>query len=172
MIFFLFLLFYRYEFGNKGADIFIESLARLNHYLKESKSDKTVVAFLIFPTKTNSFNVESLRGQAVMKALKVLMDMTFMCRIFFFKFSNKNFCQPLSRSNLSFYLFIFNCSPKDTIDDIQKDLGKRMYEKCLRGQVPDGSDLLSKNDIVRLKRCIYAQGSAALPPITTHNIQV
>ena len=62
---------------------------------------------------------------------------------------------------------------QDTIDDIQKDIGKRMYEKCLRGQVPDGSsDLLSKNDIVRLKRCIYAQGSAALPPITTHNIQV
>ena len=24
----------RYEFGNKGADIFIESLARLNHALK------------------------------------------------------------------------------------------------------------------------------------------
>lgn len=24
----------RYEFGNKGADIFIEALARLNHYLK------------------------------------------------------------------------------------------------------------------------------------------
>lgn len=27
----------RYEFGNKGADIFIESLARLNHYLKVNK---------------------------------------------------------------------------------------------------------------------------------------
>ena len=51
----------RYEFGNKGADVFIESLARLNHRLKEAGSDKTVVAFLIFPTKTNSFNVESLR---------------------------------------------------------------------------------------------------------------
>lgn len=24
----------RYEFSNKGADIFIEALARLNHYLK------------------------------------------------------------------------------------------------------------------------------------------
>ena len=53
----------RYEFSNKGADIFIESLARLNHMLKEAKSDKTVVAFLIFPAPTNSFNVDSLRGQ-------------------------------------------------------------------------------------------------------------
>ena len=24
----------RYEFGNKGADVFIEAIARLNHYMK------------------------------------------------------------------------------------------------------------------------------------------
>lgn len=28
----------RYEFGNKGADIYIEALARLNHYMKVRKS--------------------------------------------------------------------------------------------------------------------------------------
>lgn len=55
----------RYEFGNKGADIFIEALARLNHYLKTSRPDITIVAFLIFPARTNNFNVESLRGHAV-----------------------------------------------------------------------------------------------------------
>lgn len=55
----------RYEFGNKGADIFIEALARLNHYLKTSRPDVTIVAFLIFPARTNNFNVESLRGHAV-----------------------------------------------------------------------------------------------------------
>ncbi|XP_066991231.1 glycogen [starch] synthase [Anabrus simplex] len=60
----------RYEFGNKGADIFIEALARLNHFLKQSLPDVTVVAFLIFPTKTNNFNVESLRGHAVTKSLR------------------------------------------------------------------------------------------------------
>ena len=96
--------------------------------LKESKSDKTVVAFLIFPTKTNSFNVESLRGHAVAKGLK------------------------------------------DTIDEIQKEIGVRLYETCLRGAVPDPTDLLSKNDLVKLKRCIFAQGASNLPPITTHNI--
>ena len=31
----------RYEFSNKGADIFIEALARLNHMLKEAKSGVT-----------------------------------------------------------------------------------------------------------------------------------
>lgn len=30
----------------------------------------TVVAFLIFPAKTNNFNVESLKGQAVTKQLR------------------------------------------------------------------------------------------------------
>ena len=30
----------------------------------------TIVAFLIFPTQTNNFNVESLRGQAVAKQLR------------------------------------------------------------------------------------------------------
>ena len=61
---------------------------------------------------------------------------------------------------------------KDTIDEIQKEVGNRLYETCLRGIVPDGNDLLSKNDIVKLKRCIFAQAHANLPPITTHNIQV
>jgi glycogen(starch) synthase len=60
----------RYEFSNKGADIFIEALARLNHYLKNANSDMTVVAFLIFPARTDNFNVESLRGHAVTKSLR------------------------------------------------------------------------------------------------------
>ena len=45
-----------------------------------------------------------------------------------------------------------------------------MYEIALRGQVPDPNELLSKNDLIRIKRCIYAQGAGSLPPITTHNI--
>ncbi len=65
---------FRYEFSNKGADLFIEALARLNHYLKSSNSDVTVVAFLIFPTKTNSFNVDSLKGQAITKQLRDAVD--------------------------------------------------------------------------------------------------
>ena len=45
-----------------------------------------------------------------------------------------------------------------------------MYETCLRGHVPNADDLLSKNDLVKVKRCLFAQGATALPPITTHNI--
>ncbi|XP_048885179.1 glycogen [starch] synthase, liver isoform X1 [Brienomyrus brachyistius] len=59
----------RYEFTNKGADIFLESLSRLNYLLRVHKSDVTVVVFFIMPARTNNFNVESLKGQAVRKQL-------------------------------------------------------------------------------------------------------
>jgi len=118
----------RYEFTNKGADIFIESLARLNHLLNSTGSDITVIAFLIFPTKTNSFNVESLKGHAITKGLK------------------------------------------DTIDCVQKDIGKRLYEQCLRGTIPEPSQLLTRDDLTKLKRSIFAAQSSPLPPITTHNV--
>lgn len=118
----------RYEFGNKGADIFIESLARLNHYIKVSKLDITVVAFLIFPARTNNFNVESLRGHAVTKSLRA------------------------------------------TINEIQQKIGKRMFETCLSGHMPDNSDLCHKEDLLKIKRCLYSLQRNGLPPITTHNI--
>jgi glycogen(starch) synthase len=64
----------RYEFRNKGADFFIESLARLNHKLKEVGSKMTVVAFIIMPGKTHSYTVETLKGQAVIKQLESTIE--------------------------------------------------------------------------------------------------
>lgn len=60
----------RYEYRNKGVDMFIESLARLNHRLKVSGSKMTVVAFIIMPAQTQSLTVEALKGQAVIKSLR------------------------------------------------------------------------------------------------------
>ncbi|XP_068192650.1 glycogen [starch] synthase, muscle isoform X3 [Antennarius striatus] len=59
----------RYEFSNKGADIFLEALARLNYLLRVNHSDVTVITFFIMPARTNNFNVETLKGQAVRKQL-------------------------------------------------------------------------------------------------------
>lgn len=118
----------RYEFSNKGADLYLEALARLNHYLKSSNSDKTVVAFLIFPTPTNSFNVDSLKGQAISKQLR------------------------------------------ESVDDIQAKIGKKIFEAALRGEIPASEDLLSKKDTITLKRCIYAAQRPNLPSIVTHNV--
>jgi len=64
----------RYEYRNKGVDMFIESLARLNYRLKSSGSKVTVVAFIIMPAATHSYTVEALRGQAVTKSLQATVD--------------------------------------------------------------------------------------------------
>ncbi|KAL5480235.1 GSY1 [Sanghuangporus weigelae] len=60
----------RYEYRNKGVDMFIESLARLNYRLQKSGSTVTVVAFIIMPAATQSYTVEALKGQAVIKQLR------------------------------------------------------------------------------------------------------
>jgi len=60
----------RYEFRNKGVDMFIESLARLNHRLQKMGSKTTVVAFIIMPAATNSYTIEALKGQAVTQQLR------------------------------------------------------------------------------------------------------
>jgi len=118
----------RYEFSNKGADMFLEALSRLNYMLKSTGSSVTVVAFLIFPAKTNNFNVDSLKGQAVVKQLK------------------------------------------ETVSTVQGKIGEKLFESCLRGKVPDPDDLLTQNELVQLKRCIYSTSRPNLPPICTHNM--
>ncbi|PKC09560.1 family 3 glycosyltransferase [Rhizophagus irregularis] len=66
-----------YEFKNKGVDTFIESLGRLNSRLIACNSPTTVVAFIVMPAATQSFAVESLKGQAVTKQLKeTIKDIT------------------------------------------------------------------------------------------------
>lgn len=60
----------RYEYRNKGVDMFLESLARLNHRLQKMGSKTTVVAFIIMPAQTNSYTIEALKGQAVIKQLQ------------------------------------------------------------------------------------------------------
>ncbi|ADV22218.1 glycogen(starch) synthase [Cryptococcus gattii E566] len=64
----------RYEFRNKGVDMFIESLARLNDRLKKMGSKTTIVAFIIMPAATNSYTIEALKGQAVTSQLKDCVD--------------------------------------------------------------------------------------------------
>eukprot|EP00128_Syssomonas_multiformis_P011509 Colp12_sorted_trinity150504_noHs@11099 len=55
----------RYEYFNKGADLYLEALSRLNYRLKQAKSDMTVVAFVIMPAKTNNFNSPKISSVAL-----------------------------------------------------------------------------------------------------------
>lgn len=60
----------RFEYRNKGFDVTIEALARLNYRLKQVKSKKTVVFFLISKQPCKSINPEVLRTQAVMEEMR------------------------------------------------------------------------------------------------------
>ncbi len=60
----------RYEYRNKGMDVFIESLFKLNQRLKEIKDPPTVVAFIITRAPSKSLNVDTLRRQSMLEDLK------------------------------------------------------------------------------------------------------
>ncbi|GIQ84861.1 glycogen synthase, partial [Kipferlia bialata] len=60
----------RYEFENKGIDLTLHAMARLNHKMKESGTDKTVVMILIAPhAETAGYNSDTLEGLKVPKPL-------------------------------------------------------------------------------------------------------
>lgn len=60
----------RYEYRNKGVDMYLEALARLNTRLRQYNSPVNVVAFIIMPAETHNYNIDSLKGQAVTKKLR------------------------------------------------------------------------------------------------------
>ncbi len=60
----------RYEYRNKGMDLFIESLFRLNQRLKGLPKPPTVVAFIITRSPTKSMNVTSLQHHLRFEELK------------------------------------------------------------------------------------------------------
>ncbi|KAI9136655.1 glycogen synthase [Paraphysoderma sedebokerense] len=118
----------RYEYRNKGVDMYLEGLNRLNDRLKAYNSPVTVVAFVIMPAATNNFAVEALKGQAVIKQLN------------------------------------------ETVSEIQKKIGKRVFEQAARGHLPASQDLLTAEDMVLLKRRIFTLRRDTLPPVVTHNM--
>lgn len=60
----------RYEYHNKGMDIFLEALARLNRRLCEANSQTTVVAFLITKADTWGLNGDVLNGRFAFDELR------------------------------------------------------------------------------------------------------
>ncbi len=60
----------RYEYRNKGIDVFIEALAELNRRLKARSEGVTVVAFIVTRAPYRGFNVEALNRQAMFNELR------------------------------------------------------------------------------------------------------
>lgn len=59
-------------------------------------------------------------------------------------------------------------SLRDTINDIQQKIGKRMYEMCLSGRMPESQELLVKDDITKMKRFKPRQNSSATLELILH----
>jgi len=60
----------RFEYRNKGFDLTIESLARLNHRMKLAGTNQTVVFFVITRQPIRSINAEALRRRAMMQEMQ------------------------------------------------------------------------------------------------------
>jgi glycogen(starch) synthase len=60
----------RYEYSNKGFDLTIEALARLNWRMKQARTDRTIVFFLITRAATQSITADVLRTRAVLNEIR------------------------------------------------------------------------------------------------------
>jgi glycogen(starch) synthase len=60
----------RYEYRNKGLDVFIEALAELNRRMQADGSSATVVAFIVTRAPHRALNVETLNRQAMFNELR------------------------------------------------------------------------------------------------------
>jgi glycogen(starch) synthase len=60
----------RYEYRNKGMDLFIESLYKLNQRLRSMAKPPTVVAFIITRAPTKNLNVTALQNHLKFEELK------------------------------------------------------------------------------------------------------
>ncbi len=60
----------RYEYHNKGIDVFVEALSRLNNHLLQADSDVTVVAFIVTAAATHTMNVKVLQNHSMLAELK------------------------------------------------------------------------------------------------------
>lgn len=65
-----FLISGRYEYGNKGFDLAIESMARLNWAMKQTPSDTTIVFFIVTKADYQQLNSEALHSRAVLEELR------------------------------------------------------------------------------------------------------
>jgi glycogen(starch) synthase len=59
----------RFEYRNKGYDLALEALSRLNWKMQESNSDMTVVMFIVTKQSSHSINPEVLNSRALMEEI-------------------------------------------------------------------------------------------------------
>ena len=64
----------RYEFHDKGIDIYIKALGKLNEKLKQSKSKKTIIAFIWVPANFRNIKHELLENRTLYQDIKDALE--------------------------------------------------------------------------------------------------
>ncbi len=64
----------RYEFHNKGLDVFIEALGELNKKMKKEKSRKTVITFFYVPAAATGIRPEITNAREAFRDIKESLD--------------------------------------------------------------------------------------------------
>ncbi len=60
----------RYEFHNKGIDLFIKSLGKLNKKLKKEKSEKTIITFFWVPANPRGIKRSIIESKEILKNIE------------------------------------------------------------------------------------------------------
>ncbi len=60
----------RYEYKNKGFDMVLEALARLNWQMKKSNIDKTIIMFIVTKSSYYSINPKALQNRALVNQIE------------------------------------------------------------------------------------------------------
>lgn len=63
----------RYEFMNKGYDVFIDALGEINNRLKKKKTDKWFLSFILVPTGTLGVKDEVIQNFSVYRRMKEVL---------------------------------------------------------------------------------------------------
>lgn len=64
----------RYEFKNKGIDIYIQALGKLNKRLMEEKSNRTIIALLCIPSEVDGVNPSLLKNKLDFEGISDFVD--------------------------------------------------------------------------------------------------
>lgn len=66
----------RYEMFNKGVDLYIDALGRLNEKMKQNKAEKNVIAFIFVLAQNRGENVEVLKNTSLYEEMEEHIDET------------------------------------------------------------------------------------------------
>lgn len=64
----------RYEFKNKGLDVFIDSLGKLNERLKRERSEMTIISFIFVPGDYKAMKLEVVESKSLFEDIQDSVD--------------------------------------------------------------------------------------------------